>query len=89
MFLSVEEKSKIIRDFGLNIKDNGSTSVQIAFLSARINYLQNHFLRHKKDHHGRRGLLRMVSQRRKLLNYLKNKSISNYVNLTDRLNLRR
>ncbi|AKC60284.1 30S ribosomal protein S15 [Blochmannia endosymbiont of Camponotus (Colobopsis) obliquus] len=89
MPLNIEDKLKIICKFGSNVKDSGSTSVQIALLSARINYLQHHFLLHKKDYHSRRGLLRMVSRRRKLLNYLKNKNISSYMGLIDHLGIRR
>ncbi|MBX4180784.1 30S ribosomal protein S15 [Sodalis sp. CWE] len=82
------EKTKIISDFGRNIKDSGSTEVQIAILTFQINYLQDHFIKHKKDHHSRRGLLRMVSRRRKLLNYLKSKNLARYKILVERLSLR-
>lgn len=89
MPLSVEAKAKIVSDFGHNAKDCGSTEVQVALLTAQINYLQSHFAKHKKDHHSRRGLLRMVSQRRKLLDYLKNKDVAHYTTLVKRLGLRR
>ncbi|MDU8964092.1 MAG: 30S ribosomal protein S15 [Klebsiella oxytoca] len=73
MSLSVEAKAKIVSEFGRGENDSGSTEVQVALLTAQINHLQGHFAEHKKDHHSRRGLLRMVSQRRKLLDYLKRK----------------
>lgn len=89
MSLSVEEKAKIVSDFGRDAKDSGSTAVQVALLTAQIGYLQGHFAEHKKDHHSRRGLLRMVSQRRKLLDYLKGKNVARYTSLIERLGLRR
>ncbi|AAO27058.1 30S ribosomal protein S15 [Buchnera aphidicola str. Bp (Baizongia pistaciae)] len=82
-------KSKIITQFGVNSKDSGKSEVQIALLTNRINYLQNHFSLHKKDHCSRRGLLNMVSKRRKLLNYLKDENISRYINIINQLKLRR
>lgn len=69
--------------------DTGSPEVQVALLTARINHLTPHFKTHKKDHHGRRGLLRMVSQRRKLLDYLKRKDVQRYAALIAKLGLRR
>ena len=69
MSLSVEAKAKIVSEFGRGENDSGSTEVQVALLTAQINHLQGHFAEHKKDHHSRRGLLRMVSQRRKLLDF--------------------
>lgn len=89
MSLNSEEKAKIINNFGLNVNDSGSTEVQVALLSAQISHLQNHFIAHKKDHHGRRGLLAMVSKRRKLLDYLKTKNTTRYINIIHRLSLRR
>ncbi|EFL91713.1 30S ribosomal subunit protein S15 [Candidatus Regiella insecticola LSR1] len=89
MSLSVEVKAKIIADFGRNANDTGSSEVQIALLTAQINHLQGHFSEHKKDHHSRRGLLRMVSSRRKLLDYLKRTKIESYSDLIKRLGLRR
>lgn len=89
MSLSVEAKAKIIAEFGRDANDSGSTEVQVALLSAQINHLQGHFAEHKKDHHSRRGLLRMVSQRRSLLDYLKHKDVARYVKLIERLGLRR
>ncbi|MDU5909043.1 MAG: 30S ribosomal protein S15 [Escherichia coli] len=67
MSLSTEATAKIVSEFGRDANDTGSTEVQVALLTAQINHLQGHFAEHKKDHHSRRGLLRMVSQRRKLL----------------------
>ncbi|QCI18344.1 30S ribosomal protein S15 [Buchnera aphidicola (Aphis nasturtii)] len=81
-------KEKILK-YGKNDKDSGNTKVQIALLTYQINHLQLHFSQHKKDHSSRRGLLKMVSKRRKLLNYLKKKNISSYSLLIDKLHLRR
>ncbi len=89
MPLSGEEKSKIIADYGLAEADTGSPEVQVALLSARINELTAHFAEHKKDHHSRRGLLRMVNRRRKLLDYLKDRDHERYRDLIGRLGLRR
>jgi small subunit ribosomal protein S15 len=89
MSLTAMDRSKIIIDFGNGAKDSGSVEVQVALLTARINSLQGHFSDHKKDHHSRRGLLRMVSQRRKLLDYLKRVSVPRYSALIERLGLRR
>jgi small subunit ribosomal protein S15 len=79
----------IIKDFQLDEKDTGSTNVQVALLTARIKHLTDHFKTHKKDHHSRRGLLRLVSQRKKLLAYLKNTNIRAYSDLISRLGLRK
>ncbi|AWH89254.1 30S ribosomal protein S15 [Limnobaculum parvum] len=89
MSLSVEAKAKIVADYGRGANDSGSPEVQVALLTAQINHLQGHFSEHKKDHHSRRGLLRMVSQRRKLLDYLKRKDSSRYTQLIASLGLRR
>ncbi len=89
MALSVEKKSEIVREFGKSENDTGSPEVQIALLTANIEELQIHFKDHSNDHHSRVGLLRMVSQRRKLLNYLKQKSLENYGALIKKLGLRR
>lgn len=88
MSLTAETKSQLITEFGQNSHDSGSTAVQIALLTERINRLQKHFSEHKKDHHSRHGLLRMVSRRRKLLDYLKGKSAERYTALIRRLGLR-
>ncbi|WP_457913789.1 30S ribosomal protein S15 [Candidatus Gillettellia adelgis] len=89
MSLSVKTKARITADFSRCANDSGSTEVQVALLTSQINHLQNHFSEHKKDHHSRRGLLRMVSQRRKLLDYLKRKDVACYTILIERLGLRR
>ena len=89
MSLSGEQKSKIIEDYRRGDSDTGSPEVQVALLSARISELTEHFNDHKKDHHSRRGLLKMVNQRRKLLDYLKDKDSERYRTLISRLGLRR
>jgi small subunit ribosomal protein S15 len=87
--LSLEEKKDIIEKFRTHPMDTGSPEVQIALLSERIGYLTEHFKVHKKDHHSRRGLLKMVSQRRQLLNYLKKKDVTRYRTLINRLGIRK
>jgi len=89
MPLSTSKKQDIIEEFRKAGTDTGSPEVQVALLSARINELSEHFSAHKKDHHSRRGLLRMVNQRRKLLDYLKRKDLARYQDLIARLGLRR
>jgi small subunit ribosomal protein S15 len=89
MALTVERKAKVIADNQRASNDTGSPEVQVALLSSRINELSEHFNRHKKDHHSRQGLLKMVNQRRKLLDYLKQTDDERYRNLIDRLGLRR
>ena len=89
MALSVAAKAEIIKAYQTEQGDTGSPEVQVALLTTNINALQEHFGTHKKDHHSRRGLIRMVNQRRKLLDYLKNKDRSRYQALIKRLNLRR
>jgi small subunit ribosomal protein S15 len=89
MSLTVAEKAKILADFGAKAGDTGSTEVQVALLTANITKLQGHFAEHKHDFHSRRGLLRMVSQRRKLLDYLKRTEVARYTALIERLGLRR
>ena len=89
MSLTVAEKAKILADFGSKAGDTGSTEVQVALLTANITNLQGHFAEHKHDFHSRRGLLRMVSQRRKLLDYLKRTEVARYTALIERLGLRR
>jgi small subunit ribosomal protein S15 len=89
MSLSPEQKAQIINDYGRGTGDTGSAEVQVALLSARIEGLTGHFGEHKKDHHSRRGLLRMVNQRRKLLDYLKRTDPNRYQDLIKRLGLRR
>jgi small subunit ribosomal protein S15 len=87
--LELEKKKEIIRGFQSHENDTGSPEVQIALLSARIKYLTDHFKAHKKDHHSRRGLLKIVGQRRRLLDYLKKKDIERYRTVIQRLGIRR
>jgi len=89
MTLKAPQKSEIITQYGRKPTDTGSPEVQVALLSARINQLSEHFAGHEKDHHSRRGLLKMVNQRRKLLDYLKQRDQSRYQDLIGRLGLRR
>lgn len=89
MSLTKEEMATIVSEYGVKEGDTGSPEVQVALLTHNINKLQGHFKDHKKDHHSRRGLLRMVSQRRKLLDYLKSKNTERYQDLIKRLSLRR
>ena len=89
MALSSERKSEILAEFGRGEKDTGSPEVQVALLSARISQLTEHFGEHHKDHHSRRGLLRMVNRRRRLLDYLKDVDQGRYKELIGRLGLRR
>ena len=87
MALSAESKAKIVSEYQREAGDTGSPEVQVALLSANIDSLQSHFGEHKKDHHSRRGLIRMVNQRRKLLDYLKSKDVERYAELIKRLGL--
>jgi len=87
--LGLDKKKDIIQSYKTNEKDTGSPEVQIALLSARIQYLTEHFKSHKKDHHSRRGLLKMVGQRRRLLDYLKKKDVERYRSVIQRLGIRR
>ncbi len=89
MAILTEQKAQIVKEYGRNTGDTGSPEVQIALLSARITELTEHFKTHTHDNHSRQGLLRMVSQRRRLLDYLKNSEIERYRELLKRLNLRR
>jgi len=89
MPLVAEQKKTLIKEYQTNGKDTGSPEVQIALLSERIRYLTEHFKTHKKDHHSRRGMLKLVGQRRRLLNYLKKKDVERYRALIKRLGLRR
>ncbi len=89
MSLNAEAKQKVVTDFQRTEGDTGSPEVQVALLSARINQLSGHFKDHAHDHHSRQGLLKMVSQRRKLLDYLKKKDLNRYRDLITRLGLRR
>ncbi|MGA0839910.1 MAG: 30S ribosomal protein S15 [Pseudomonadales bacterium] len=89
MALSAAEKADIIKEFQTDATDTGSPEVQVALLTRNINALQEHFKTHKQDHHSRRGLIRMVNQRRTLLDYLKRKDANRYATLLGRLGLRR
>jgi len=87
--LTVEQKKEIIATHGKNENDSGSTEVQVALLTARITDLSGHFKEHIHDHHSRQGLLRLVSQRRKLLDYLKRKDVERYRTIISKLGLRK
>jgi small subunit ribosomal protein S15 len=89
MSLERQKKQDIIGTFRVHEKDSGSAEVQIALLSERIRYLTEHFKTHKKDHHSRRGLLKMVGRRRKLLDYLKGKDKERYAKIIDQLGIRK
>ena len=89
MGLTTVQKQEIIDRYRLHNSDTGSPEVQVAILSERITYLTDHFKTHSKDHHSRRGLIKLVGQRRRLLNYLKNKDIERYRTLIEQLGLRR
>lgn len=89
MSLNAEEKAQIVKEHQRSEGDTGSPEVQVALLTANINKLQAHFATHKHDHHSRRGLIRMVNQRRKLLDYLKGKDVNRYAELIQKLGLRR
>lgn len=89
MALSAQTKAEILKEYQLAEGDTGSPEVQVALLTANINGLQCHFKTHAKDHHSRRGLIRMVNQRRRLLDYLKEKDTARYAKLIERLGLRR
>lgn len=89
MALSTEQKSQLVQDYQRDPKDTGSPEVQVALLTNNINGLAGHFSEHKHDHHSRRGLLKMINQRRKLLDYLKKKDVPRYQDLIKRLGLRR
>lgn len=87
--LATEKKQEIINSFKKHDSDTGSPEVQIAILTERITYLTEHFKVHKKDHHSRRGLLKLVGQRRRLLDYLKGKDVERYKTVIERLGIRR
>jgi small subunit ribosomal protein S15 len=89
MALSAAEKAQLLTEYQTKPGDSGSPEVQVALLTANINKLQSHFESNKQDHHSRRGLIRMVNQRRKLLDYLKSKNTDRYATLISRLGLRR
>jgi small subunit ribosomal protein S15 len=89
MAVTVAQKAQVVQDFQRAAADTGSPEVQVALLTARINDLTGHFKTNMKDHHSRRGLLKMVSRRRKLLDYLKRTNLEGYKTLIDRLSLRK
>lgn len=89
MSITIDQKARVVRDYQRTEADTGSPEVQIALLTIRINDLIGHFKTHVKDHHSRRGLLRMVGRRRKLLDYLKHRNIDKYQTLIERLGLRK
>ncbi|MEL6363583.1 MAG: 30S ribosomal protein S15 [Pseudomonadota bacterium] len=89
MSITPERKAELVREYATNQGDTGSPEVQVAILSERISNLTEHFKGHKKDNHSRRGLLKMVSQRRRLLDYVKRKDQARYQSLIERLGLRR
>jgi small subunit ribosomal protein S15 len=89
MSLTAEQKEQVVKQHQLSEGDTGSPEVQVALLTARIQHLQTHFAEHKKDHHSRRGLLKLVNQRRSLLDYVKKKDVQRYRDLIERLGLRR
>lgn len=89
MSIIAEEKARLIKEYAIGEGDTGSPEVQVAILTSRISTLTEHFKTHKRDNHSRRGLLKLVAQRRKLLDYLKRKSESRYKDLIGRLGIRR
>jgi small subunit ribosomal protein S15 len=89
MAMNTEEKSQVVKEYQQSASDTGSPEVQVALLTTNINKLTEHFSAHKHDHHSRRGLLRMINQRRKLLDYVKGKDTQRYQDLIARLGLRR
>ena len=89
MSLTVEQRAEIIQQFGANGQDTGSARVQVALITARLNYLLDHFRAHKKDHHSRRGLLKLVGRRRRLLEYIKKNDVKEYRSLIGELGIRK
>ena len=89
MTIDKDEKTRLIQKHQVHEGDTGSAEVQVALLTERINGMTSHFEKHKKDHHSRRGLLKMVGRRRRLLNYLRNKDVERYRRLIEELKLRR
>lgn len=86
---TAQEKAEVIKQFAQHEGDTGSSEVQVALITARLNHLQGHFETHKKDHHSRRGLLKLVGQRRRLLDYVKSKNVQLYRKLVSELSLRK
>ena len=89
MAVTAADKAQLVKDYQRAVNDTGSPEVQVALLTTRINQLTEHFKAHAKDHHSRRGLLKMVSRRRKLLDYLKRTNLEGYKTLIERLGLRK
>jgi small subunit ribosomal protein S15 len=89
MSLNEKTTAEIVAEYGKNENDTGSPEVQVALLTQRIQHLTEHFAQHKQDHHSRRGLLKLVNQRRKMLDYLKSKSLTRYQDLIKKLGLRK
>lgn len=89
MALAAQRKAEVVKRFARKAGDTGSPEVQIALLSERISYLTDHFKTHAKDHHSRRGLLMLVGQRRRLLDYLKDKNLDSYRSIIDKLGIRK
>ena len=89
MSLNKEQKSSLINNYQLHVTDTGSPEVQIAILSEKIGYLTEHFKFHRKDHHSRRGLLKMVGKRRRLLDYLKRRDVNRYREIIEKLGIRK
>ena len=89
MALSADQKAEIVSEYALTEDDTGSPEVQIALLSKRINYLTDHFRTHRKDFHSRRGLLKLVGRRRRLLDYVKGKDVERYRKIIAELNIRK
>jgi len=89
MVMAKEYKTAVIKDFAQKNGDTGSPEVQVALMTERINYLTEHFKTHKKDHHSRQGLLKLVNQRRKMLEYLRKNALERYKKVIDRLGLRK
>jgi len=89
MSIAADSKVKLVKDYATHEGDTGSPEVQVAILTTRITNLTDHFKKHTKDNHSRRGLLKMVSQRRRLLDYLKGKDVKRYATLIERLGIRR
>ncbi|MFN8388864.1 MAG: 30S ribosomal protein S15 [Bdellovibrionota bacterium] len=89
MTLTVEQKSEIVKKFSRHANDTGSAAVQVALITARVNELQGHFEKHKKDHHSRRGLMKLVGQRRSLLDYVRSRDVQGYRDLIQQLGIRK
>ncbi len=89
MTLSPEQKAEVIKNYAISANDSGSAEVQVALITSRLAYLQNHFATHKQDNHSRRGLLKLVGRRRRLLDYIKKNDVQKYRDLIQKLGLRK